>query len=427
MDKLNREQQPKLNLVGLGTMASPRSCRFENGIKVHLFEGKAHEAIRLDLVFKAGTAYQQVKLAASSTNRMLKEGTKQFTGRQIASKLDYYGAYTDLTATKDFAWISLFGLRKHFPKLLPIYESMVKAPAFKPADFKVLNRQQKHEFVVNSQKPKHLARRVFNQELFGAGSPYGQTADEIDYDRLKPADLADFYAGFYGAGNCEIIISGAIDRATEDMVHERFAGAWGIDTQAAAIAQPHASVTGLNWVSKPGALQSAIQMGKYLFNRKHPDFAGFLVLNTVLGGYFGSRLMANIREDKGYTYGIHSQLVPLEQGGFFVIGTETGRDVTQAALEEIRNELLRLIHEPIPEDELVLVKNYLTGSYLRGLDGVYNQADKFKAILGLGEGMEYYNKVIRTVQDISAEVLQELAVRYLQPDSMLTVVAGERV
>jgi predicted Zn-dependent peptidase len=165
-------------------------------------------------------------------------------------------------------------------------------------------------------------------------------------------------------------------------------------------------------------------MGRQMFSRNHPDFAGMKVLNAILGGYFGSRLMNNLREDKGYTYGIGSSVVPLRDGGYFVISGEVGAEVTKEALSEIKSELQRLCDEPVPESELSLVRSYLSGEMLRACDGPFAQAEMYRELIEDGLDVSHFNDLINTVQHINAKQLQDLAIKYLNPDDLFTLIVG---
>jgi len=172
-------------------------------------------------------------------------------------------------------------------------------------------------------------------------------------------------------------------------------------------------------------LQSAIRMGLPFINREHPDFPAVQVLNTVLGGYFGSRLMNNIREDKGYTYGIGSGITSYKQGGAIFIATEVGADVCKAATIEIEKEINLLKTELIAEDELNLVRNYMLGSLLGSLENVFSHADKFKNLYFSGMSYEYYDRYTEIVKTVTAEELLKLANQYLDFDSFYKVIVGK--
>ena len=172
-------------------------------------------------------------------------------------------------------------------------------------------------------------------------------------------------------------------------------------------------------------LFSLLFMGMPLINRTHPDFPSVQVLNTVLGGYFGSRLMANIREDKGYTYGIGSGMSSLKHAGTLFIATEVGAEVCKATLTEIEKEINILKTELIPEKELALVKNYLLGSLLGSLENVFSHADKFKTLYFAGLGYEYYDRYTEVIKTINAYELLKLANQYLDFDKFYKVIVGK--
>ena len=178
-------------------------------------------------------------------------------------------------------------------------------------------------------------------------------------------------------------------------------------------------------IEKKGAVQNAIRMGKRVFNRNHPDYPKMTILNTILGGYFGSRLMSNIREDKGYTYGIGSGLVSLQLDGYFYIATEVGADVCQAAINEINKELTVLCETEVGSDELNLVKNYLFGAFQRSIDGPFALADRFKTLLLSGLSFDYYYKYLETVKNVSGKELLEMAQRHLPPSQMTLITVGK--
>jgi zinc protease len=237
-----------------------------------------------------------------------------------------------------------------------------------------------------------------------------------------------FFQRNYSALHCKIIASGNVTDHTTKMINH-YLGFHDWDKKAATIHTSHSANSidqKKNFIKKEGALQSAVRIGKKLFTREHKDYHGMLVLNTVLGGYFGSRLMANIREDKGYTYGIGSAAASMAKEGYFVIATEVGVNVCNDAIKEIYFEIDRLRNELIPESELETVRNYMLGSFLRSIDGPFELADKFKNIMFHNLGYDYYQNFLKTVRTITPTELQNLAQKYLLEDSLYELVVGNR-
>ena len=175
-------------------------------------------------------------------------------------------------------------------------------------------------------------------------------------------------------------------------------------------------------VNDPDGVQGAIRIASAFPNRRHPDFMKAQVLNNVFGGFFGSRLMSNIREEKGYTYGIHSYLENHIQQSAWVISTEAGKDVCEATVTEVYKEMEELRNKPVDAEELLLVRNYMIGSILGDLDGPFQIINRWKNIILHGLDESFFYNQIETIKTVSAEELQQLANKYLQPDKFYELV-----
>ncbi|KAF0129108.1 MAG: peptidase M16 domain-containing protein [Bacteroidetes bacterium] len=419
-----RTAAPEILQVSDLKLLEPKALKLSNGIELFCFNDTTQQALRFDMVFDAGSAYQQKALVASTSTRMMREGSQKYSVGAINAKIDYHGAYLDLQTTKDQCYLSLYCLDKSLASMLPIVDNILKEPLFKERNFKIFNQRQKQDFMVSSRKNKHLANRIFTARLYGEGTTYGKVASEKDFDLLETADLKAFHESYLKPSGTKMVISGPITDKMIQQIEKHFGESWPESGIAADFEHTNQFHPESIFQSKEHSLQSAIMMGRPVMLRSHPDYFGFLVLNTILGGYFGSRLMANIREDKGYTYGINSMVSPLRKATGFTIATEVGIAVTKQTLQEIKNELNRLREELVSEQELTLVKNYLTGTYLRSLDGVYNQADKFRVTLESRSGMNYFVESLKAINAISSMELNRLAQLYLNPDEMVTVVVG---
>jgi len=238
--------------------------------------------------------------------------------------------------------------------------------------------------------------------------------------------ILDFYRSHYHSGNCTIVVSGSLPLNIHATLNKHFGGVWGNVVPVAKDFVPFRGTTEQkHLIRKDDAIQSAIRIGRVLFNKTHPDYFKFQVLNTVLGGYFGSRLMANIREDKGYTYGIGSGLSSLVHGGYFFISTEVGADVSKDALKEIYKEIGLLREELVGAEELETVRNYILGQFLRSVDGPFALADKFKAVWEFGLGYDYFDRYFEAVKTITAKEIRDMANQYLQEKDLIECVAGK--
>ena len=424
---LNRQNQPDLTTIKKISLTNPDKIYIDNGIPVYILDAGTQDILKIDLIFNAGTYFQNKPLIALSTNKMLIEGTQNSTAYEIAEKLDYYGAHLETIPGKDHASITLYLLNKYLEKLLPVLAEIINKPVFPEKELKTFIKKAKQEFIINNEKVKYLAKINFDKIIFGNKNQYGRIADLKDFDNLERNFLIDFYKKYYTTKNCKIIVSGKINNKTIPLLNKLL----GSNKQNAGYTEQskpykiEANAAHKHFIKKEDALQTAISIGKPLFNKKHPDFIPLQILNTVLGGYFGSRLMSNIREDKGYTYGIGSALISLQNSGYFYIATEAGTHVSKNAINEIYKEIKLLCDELIPQAELNLVKNFMLGSFLRTIDGPFALSEMFKSVLEYDMDFTYYDKYLNIINSITSENLIQLAKKYFTKETMFELLVGK--
>jgi predicted Zn-dependent peptidase len=296
---------------------------------------------------------------------------------------------------------------------------------FPENEFELHVRNSQQKFMVNDGKVNTLARRHFSGLIFGTEHPYGKRAVASSFDELNHQDVLDYYKEKYRPENSYFLFAGKVDEKLFDLLNKYF-GKIPRDESSTAevIAPPAPNGEQKMFIEQKDAVQSAVRIGRTLFSKTHKDFLGMQVVNTLLGGYFSSRLMQNIREDKGYTYGIGSGLVSMLHGGYFFIGTEVGSEVREAAVTEIYKELRLLREELVTEEELNLVKNYLLGSLMRNSDGAFALADRFSGLHRFGLGYEFYDRFVDTIKNISPAEIQRLAQTWLREEDLKEVVVG---
>jgi len=428
MSNLNRNIQPDINLVDRISLIKPELQQLNNGIPVYMIDTATQDIVKIEFMFEAGSWYEPKKLVANFTNRMLKEGTVSMNAKAIADRIDYFGAHLESNSDKDMGYVALYTLNKHIDKTLPVLADIIQAPLFDEKELETLKQNRKQHFLVNNEKVRYLAKRKFNELIFGKGHPYGKTFSGEDFDKIDQADLVNYHKDFYRIDNCKVIVSGKVPSNLIAQMNGHF-GKFGnalLSSSALTDDKDFSIAENKSHVVKKNAVQTAIRLGKVLFNKTHPDYVKLKVLNTVLGGYFGSRLMSNIREDKGYTYGIGSALVSLHHSGYFFITSEVGSDVAHDAVNEIYSEIDKIRQEKIPSQELELVKNYILGSFLRSVDGAFAQADNFKSLLEYGMDYAYFDRYIDVVKNITSEELLDLSQKYLDPESLRLLTVGQQ-
>lgn len=426
--QLNRTDAPEIKIVKEITLPTIDKSKLTNGIPVFSINVGTQEVVKIQLVFKAGIWFQDQPLEAFFTGQMLDEGSQDYTAAEIAEKLDDYGAFVNKKINRDNACIDIFTLNKHLESVLTVVADMVKYPLFADQELDRLRDQEKQEFIVRNQKVKHIAQKQFSALLFGDKHPYGASANVEDYDHITSTLIKDFHQRHYGSGNCRIFISGKINDSTLNLVNQFFGEEqWGV-SETVQIPKFTASSTSdlTHYVPKENVLQSAIRIGKRTIGRKHPDYFALSVVSTLFGGYFGSRLMSNIREDKGYTYGIYAGVSPQMHDSSFTISSEVGAEVAQKAIDEIRFELKRLRTEKVKEEELSLVKNYMSGTFLRTLNGPFALGEVIKSLYEHNLPEDFYQKYLNQIHRVSIEDVNTIANQYLHEDKMIELIVGKK-
>lgn len=404
-------------------VATAERLPLKNGIDLYMLPSDDFEVLRISFVFRAGSAAQQVPFSASAAANLLAEGSRGMTGAEIAEQLDYYGSWYDVNLDRDYAYINFATLSKFFDRTLAVAEQILLDPTFPEEELRSYCAKHRQRLAIERTKVDVQAREAFAKALFGARHPYGISSDEAEYDRLTRDAVVAFHTAHYTAENCVVVCSGRIG------AHERQAIASlaeRIPQRAAAAPAvfPEPQTTHAVFVEHPGAVQSSLRIGRLLFPRQHPDFVGMQVVATALGGYFGSRLMQNLREEHGYTYGAVAAMVNFERAGYFAVATQVGTDVTREALREIFHEIERLGEEPMSEEELCLVRNMMIGEMMRVLDGPFGIADVTIENILCGTDNTTIGENIRRIRRITPEEVRQLARRYLCREELVTVVAG---
>jgi len=425
---LNRHLQPELKEISKVRLPDFANVKLDNEIPVHLLNVGSQDLVRLQFSIPAGSIYQKQSLLAYFTNKMLKEGSSKYSAAQIAEKMDFYGAYFDVHSGRDYAYFTLFCLNKYLDPILEIIADILAHPLWPEKELQIIIQQEKQAFQIRNTKPKTISFRKFHQELFGEKHPYGSMASLSDYDQIKKEDLQAFFEVYYQPKNWHIFVSGKTSLATFDILNRHLGR-----LSSASVHLPESEVPKIGnktadyFVERKDALQTALKMGELSISRKHEDYPIFSLAQTILGGFFGSRLMQNIREDKGYTYGIHSGIHHFKKASVFLISSEVGAKYADKALSEVKNELLRLRQEEVPESELQLVKNYMAGSLLKSLNGPFALGDMMRMLHENNLSKDYFTNYISAIQEASAKDIERIANKYLHEKDMISVLVGSKI
>ena len=395
----------------------------DNGVEVYAINTGAEEVLQAEWVFYAGNWYEEQNMVAATTNYLLKNGTSGKNAFEINEHFEYYGAYLNRGCYNETATISLHCLSKHVSELLPVIAEIMTDSVFPEEELQLYKQNNKQRLAVSLKKCDFVAGRLIDEYVYGIDHPYGKYSSAEAYDALTRKQLQDYYAQYYQRGKCIIFIAGKLPKGINEELNKNFGQ---ISINNTIVNKKHSSHPAIEKkyriTNDANGVQGAVRLARPFPNRHHPDFTKAMVLNNLFGGFFGSRLMSNIREDKGYTYGIHSYLQNHVQQSAWMISTEAGRDVCEATIVEVYKEMGILRNELVKEDELLLVKNYMLGSVLGDLDGPFHIIAKWKnIILNDLPGTFFYDSV-NTIKSVTAKELKELALKYFDPGAFYELV-----
>lgn len=428
-NKINRKEAPAFYPIQPIQLLSPTTKRYENGLQTFIFDGGDQDLVRIEWIFENLYTEEDSEnaLIHSCVPSMMLEGTLHLTNAEISELVDFHGAYLVPEFNTDYTTITLFTLNKHLSEILPLVNNLFTVATFPEKEWNIYLRNRKQRLEISLHKNDVLARRAFNEKLF-RGTRYGILTEPADLDNLSRDLALVHYQRQIIPDNCKIFVAGKVSKSTETLLEEYFVEKWPYTGKTIEIVEPkiQANSTDETIIQHiPDALQSAIRLGNVTIKRGHPDFPGLQFTNTLLGGYFGSRLMANIREDKGYTYGIGSGIADMKHSAYFTIATEVGVDVSENTLMEIEKEMQLLRDAKVGAEEMELVRNYLMGSMLGSLENIFSHADKFKQAHFSGLDLDYFSYYQDVILSINADRVQELANTYLDYHKMSKVVVGK--
>jgi zinc protease len=396
----------------------------DNGVEVYAIHAGAEEVMQVEWVFYAGNWYEEQKGIAMATNHLLKNGTKQRSAFELSEYIDFYGAYLNRSCFHETATISLHTLTKHIGELLPVVREMITDSIFPEQELDIFRQNMKQRLEVNLKKCDFVANRLIDEYLFGFHHPYGTYATAAIYDALNREAIEAFHRDYYLNGRLVLFVAGVLPKDLYQQLNSQF-GSLPLRQQLLP-ERTHPIVAAqekkYRISNDPNGVQGAIRLARPYITRRHPDYAPMQVLNALFGGFFGSRLMSNIREDKGYTYGIHSYVQNHVSASALMVSTEAGRDVCEATIGEVWHEMKVLREEPVSADELLLVKNYLIGSVLGDLDGPFHLIARWKNIVLNELPEDYFYHSIDAIKSVNPEKLQELANRYLNPEDFYELI-----
>ena len=420
----SRLEAPEIKTIKNVDFPHPDKFILDNGIEVNSFNMGSQEAVQIDVIFNVSRAAGKNPLVAKAVNEIIGEASSSKKPGILNEAIDFHGAFLESTYSIDHSSLSLFTLTKKLDDVLPLFSEVVLDAVFPKRELGIYLTNSKQKFKVNQEKVDTLVKRLYSKNLYG-NHYYGSRTELNHFEEVTVMDLEDFYRNYYTSDNCTILVSGKFDEDLLQKLNNVFGKMKsGIKTPIESKLLQSNSVHVFE--EKETAIQSGVRVGKLLdVEFGSLEYFQLKILNAVFGGYFGSRLMSNIREDKGYTYGIGSNVSSLKGASVFTIATEVGADVTKKTLIEIYKELDRLSVELIDEDELQVVRNYLLGSILQSSDGAFSLAQQFKGVNFLGKDLGFFKDYIKAIAEVTPSDLQRIAKKYFDKNSMIEAIAGK--
>ena len=422
MTGTDRKSPPIIQPIRQIELLDAKKQLLDNGIPYYSLSGGDQEVVSVQILLPAGRWQESKPLQSMLVASLLKDGTKEKSSKEVNELIEFYGAKLSVSASYDYTAVRLFALEKYLQPLLNLLIEIFAEPGFHEEELSIKRNNLIDQLKVNEQKTDYLAQRRFHQMLFGINHPYGYASSVEKYKGIHVSDLRAFFTNQYSLNAGFVLVAGKIDDITDAMIKQALEQIHSNKRVAATHSHKMQTNFGVHHERKPDAQQASIRIGQPMVAINHPDFQGLQVLNAVLGGYFGSRLMSNLREEKGYTYGAYSAMSSFLHQGYFLVATDVGVDQAEESVSEIYKEINSLQSEPIPERELQLVKNYMMGKYLARIDGPFAQAKVFKSLILRDERAEDFVERIESIQAMTPDYLQSLAKKHLTPNNMVEVV-----
>ncbi|HNR74016.1 MAG TPA: pitrilysin family protein [Cyclobacteriaceae bacterium] len=418
---LDRKSAPQFSALKNFQLPEPEVTRLSNGCSLVCLDIVQQDVIKIELLFKSGKWYEPTPGISHFTAQLLDKGIPGKTAYQIATWFDLFGASVEISAGLDFTSVSLYSLASNVTEILPLFFQLVTNPAFPLDELSQAKDIFSQNLKLNLEKNSFVANRNIRKNIFGELHPYGATLDLPHLDTINPGLLHEYFKSRFIPH--EVYITGKLSVPAKNMVMDALS-----QFQPQALQQPvHYTAMGqqpVQLVEKPESIQTSLRLGKRSINRSHPQYPQLILLNHILGGYFGSRLMKNLREERGLTYGIHSSISPLANDSVFMIGTDVNKQDRELAISEIKNEVNSLCHKPVSKDELMLACNHLLGGLQLDTANPFSVMEKVKTIRTHDLNPEFYNNIFVKISETTPSEINKLAQTHLTPESLYTVAIG---
>ena len=420
---LDRTTAPPTKAIETFTLAKPQTITLKNGIIMQVVRAGVQPILGIQLSFQAGAWFAPTKEIGFFTNRMLAEGTKNNTSQQISEAFEFLGSHLELSYGMDYAHLDFYCLNKHLAQALDLVTQIITEPTFPEQELAKLKQIQIDNLKVAAEKTSVIASNLARQKLFGTQHPYGSAMTEEAIEQTNTQHLREFFQKAYYQQPFMLIVAGLVEDQHIELLSEALGNLPIAPQNPKGFDTPTQARNETLYQERQNASQTSIRICKKIFGRQHPDFIALSVLNEIFGGYFGSRLMQNIREEKGYTYGIYSILHLLRHDAYMTINADVQKEFYKEAIAEVYKEIEKLKTQNVEQEELTLVKNYMKGAFVGGLTTPLAIAERYKSLYVHQLPEDYYDHYFQEIDRITPEKIRELA-QQIYTDEWLEVAVG---
>lgn len=427
MTPINRAIPPKTKPFEAFSMMKPRQHQLSNGVSAYYFDNPNLDLVHILLQVKTGSLYQPKKHVCNFTYSLLRESSPDLQSAEVSEKLDYYGTNFNANVGLENVQLLMSIPKNNIPDILPIIAAFCISPHFQESNLRIMQDKEVKNQAYNDQKTDYCAWRLMWKEMLGDSFPAVSCfATPETINSITISDLTQFHKETFCAERITLFITGNLDAETETVI-ERFWATIPHGTPSPILPNIPIKTPPTQPVFQPkyGCLQSSLILCFPSMGFNDSERSGFSVLNTLTGGYFSSRLMQNLRERQGLTYGVSSSSTFFGNQSIFAINSDVNADQTQCAIEACFDELQRLQNEPVDEDELSMVKNYMMGLQLRATDTSVNTMLKFAYWNRFGLNETEMHRYLTEIKSVTPEQIIFLAKKHFSHNKFTQIVVGK--
>lgn len=420
---VDRSKAPEYKIPEHISFPTPIKRTLSNGVPLYFIPTPEIDAIRIELNSDTSSDRSNLKpLVSYFTLHSLMSGTKEKTAAQLDDFFDLYASEVEVIAAFEYNGISLLTTAKHFKTVMPVFREVLTEAIFPEKELEKKKTQKALSITIQREQNGAQASQLFRQQLFGEDHPYGHISREDDVANISREDLIAYHSTSLW-NNTEVFVSGNLKEDDLELI-VRYLETLPVQTTLLKPAIFQNKIRQRVYEERPKSLQSSIRLGCHLIPKSHPDYHGLFIFNTILGGYFGSRLIKNIREEKGLTYGIHSSIGSMKSADYLVIMADVIKANVDEVITEVYKEILKLQVSSTDPEEIETVRNYMIGNLLSHFSSPFELIGKFKSIHHAGLDFGFYERQLAYIREFEMAKVMEIGSRYYNPENMIEIIVG---